>query len=117
VLFRSIIASAVPIQEVGSASSVLALARNIAGAFGIAIFGTILQKSTYSYMMNTVENSVLNIHTSQNVNTFIRLMALKSQVLAYDTVFLVAAATLSLGAVGAYWIQVKREVRAEIHIE
>ncbi|HSD12666.1 MAG TPA: DHA2 family efflux MFS transporter permease subunit, partial [Patescibacteria group bacterium] len=42
----SIIASAVPPSEIGVASSVLALARNIAGAFGIAVFGTILKNVT-----------------------------------------------------------------------
>ena len=41
----SLIASIVPENEVGIASSVLALVRNIAGAFGIALFGTILTSS------------------------------------------------------------------------
>ncbi|MFA6048162.1 MAG: DHA2 family efflux MFS transporter permease subunit [Parcubacteria group bacterium] len=113
----SIIASAVPIQEIGSASSVLALARNISGAFGIAIFGTILQNATYSYMSQTVQNSILNIHTPQNVQTFVALMILKSQVLAYDRVFLIASITLFIGAIGAYWIKVKEEVKAEVYVE
>jgi len=34
----NIIATVVPTHEIGMASSVLALARNVAGAFGIAIF-------------------------------------------------------------------------------
>jgi hypothetical protein len=113
----SIIASAVPIQEVGSASSVLALARNIAGAFGIAILGTILQNATYSYMSQTVQNSILNIHTPQNVKTFIALMILKSQVLAYDYVFFIASITLTVGAIGAYWIKVDKEIKAEVYVE
>ena len=44
----NIIASIVPQNEIGVASSILALARNIAGAFGIAVFGTILNNSTGS---------------------------------------------------------------------
>src|SRR5207249_660370 len=38
----NIIASVVPDHEIGVASSILALARNIAGAFGISIFATVL---------------------------------------------------------------------------
>ena len=44
----SIVASVVDPHEIGIASSVLALVRNIAGAFGIAIFGTILSNRTLS---------------------------------------------------------------------
>lgn len=113
----SIIASAVPIQEIGAASSVLALARNIAGAFGIAIFGTILQNSTYSYMAQTVSHSVLNVHTPHNTTVFIGLMTLKSQILAYDRVFMTASIVLCIGAIGAYWIKVDKEVQAEVIVE
>ena len=38
----NVITVVVPVEEMGIASSVLALGRNIAGSFGIAIFGTIL---------------------------------------------------------------------------
>ena len=40
----NIIASAVDESEIGIASSILALARNISGAFGIALFTTLLQQ-------------------------------------------------------------------------
>jgi DHA2 family multidrug resistance protein len=113
----SIVASAVPIQEIGAASSVLALARNIAGAFGIAVFGTILQNSTYTYMKDTVANSNLNVHNAHNTAVFVQLMALKSQVLAYDRVFIIASLLLVIGGITAYWIKVKKEVQAEVFVE
>jgi hypothetical protein len=47
----NIIASTVSQNEIGSASSVLALARNIAGAFGIAVSGTIIQNVTNSKIL------------------------------------------------------------------
>jgi DHA2 family multidrug resistance protein len=43
--------STVPTNEIGIASSVLALARNIAGAFGIAIYATILTNSFNSNLI------------------------------------------------------------------
>jgi len=113
----STIASAVPVQEVGAASSVLALARNIAGAFGIALFGTILQNSTYSYMVATVQNSAVNIHVPGILTRYIPLMTLKAQILAYDRVFIIASLFLFFGAVTAYWIKVTRESDVEVFVE
>lgn len=113
----SSIASAVPVQEVGAASSVLALARNIAGAFGIALFGTILQDSTYSFMAGTVRNSVINVPTPGNISAYVPLMILKSQILAYDRVFHISSVLLLGGAVTAYWIKVEHESAAEIYVE
>jgi DHA2 family multidrug resistance protein len=113
----STIASAVPVQEIGAASSVLALSRNIAGAFGIALFGTILQKSTYTNILNISHNSALNVHTSQNLVAFIQLMSLKAQILAYDRVFLISSIMLTFGAITAFWIKVQRESKEEIFIE
>lgn len=105
----SVIASIVPINEIGIASSVLALARNIAGAFGIALFGTILQ--------NTIEGNVLSISRSSSINVldpavikqFIGLITLKAQINAYDTVFVIASIILFLGALTAYSIKIKEE--------
>ena len=113
----STIASAVPVQEVGAASSVLALSRNIAGAFGIALFGTILQNSTYTNISNISQNSALNIHTPQNFVTFIQLMSLKAQILAYDRVFIISSIMLIFGVITAFWIKVESESKEEIFIE
>jgi len=113
----SIIASTVPLAEIGAASSVLALARNIAGAFGIAVFGTILQNSTYVFMRQTVQLSTVNVPTSHNISTFIGLMSLKAQILAYDQVFVIAALCLIVGTASAYWIKVDKLVEAEVILE
>lgn len=113
----NVVASTVPIQEIGAASSVLALARNIAGAFGIAIVGTILQGSTYNIIQNISQNSALHVHTPENLVTFIQLMALKAQVLAYDQVFVLSSIVLLLGAISAYWIKAKKNVQVEVFVE
>lgn len=113
----NIIASTVPIQEIGAASSVLALARNIAGAFGIALFGTILQNATYRYAMNISHLSKLNVHTQSNFIAFIELISLKAQILAYDKVFVISSIGLLIGAVAAYWIRAEKETKAEVFVE
>jgi hypothetical protein len=42
---------AVPPSQIGIASSILALVRNVAGAFGISVFATILTNATESSMV------------------------------------------------------------------
>ena len=100
------IAAAVPASEIGAASSILALARNIAGAFGIAIFGTVLQNSTTSNALSIARNSVLFVHTPQATRTFISLIELRAQVDAYHTIFLMSTAVMLIGAVAALWLKV-----------
>ena len=105
----SAIASVVPQAEIGIASSILALARNIAGAFGIALFGTILQNTTESNVLKIAANSTLNIHTPQALSQFISLITLKAQIDAYGTIYMVASVTLILGAIGAFFVRPKKE--------
>jgi EmrB/QacA subfamily drug resistance transporter len=103
----SAVASAVPQHEIGVASSVLALARNIAGAFGIALFGTLLNNVTNSNVLNIARNSVLYIHTQAATTQFITLIELKAQIDAYGVVYLTAAGLLLLGAFAALLLKVK----------
>ncbi len=105
----NIIASVVPEEEIGVASSILALARNIAGAFGIAIFSTILANTTENNLLKVSYNSIVKPLTSSNYTKAVELIILKSQVSAYGTVFAVAAVFLLVGAVLALWIKVKEE--------
>lgn len=112
----NIIASTVPEEEIGVASSILALVRNIAGAFGIAVFATILD--------NNVNGNVLAINHFSNFNgapaqltQYINLIILKAQVLAYDHVFIVAAIFLFIGGILAFWIKVDKEKKAKLMIE
>ncbi len=95
------VASSVPPEEIGIASSILALARNIAGAFGIAVFGTILADSTKSKLLEIAASSTLNTTDPAAQATATALMILKAQIAAYGTVFTVSAALVAIGAVTA----------------
>ncbi len=92
------IASLVPESEMGVASSVLALVRNIAGAFGIAIFGTVLKNTTESNVLSIVNNSELYTHTQNATQQFIALIELKAQITAYHTIFMLASCVMLVGA-------------------
>jgi EmrB/QacA subfamily drug resistance transporter len=113
----NIIASAVPQNEIGAASSVLALARNIAGAFGIAVFGTILQNVTNSKVLEIAQNSLINSHKFMDMKIGTSLIILKAQVAAYDYVFVVAAVIAALSAFGTYWIKVAHMSTERVHVE
>ena len=101
----SAITAAVPHDEIGVASGVLALARNIAGAFGIAVFATILQNATYSNVLSIAKDSVLNVHTPEAIAQFTSLITLKAQIDAYDTIYMISAVLLVFGAVLAFFIK------------
>ncbi|MFA5926241.1 MAG: MFS transporter [Parcubacteria group bacterium] len=107
----NIIASIVPQNEIGVASSVLALARNIAGAFGIAIFGTLLNNSINANVLEISRNSFMNMKSPLIVKEFVGLIILKSQVAAYGRVFVVASIFVLIGAVLALGIVVKRRIK------
>ncbi len=101
--------SSVPIEEVGVASSVLALARNIAGAFGIAIFATILSDSTNSHLGDIRRFSVVHTTNPLTVKTIFGLMVTYANVLSFQTVFLTATGFLVLGAVAAFFVKESTE--------
>ncbi|HLM84303.1 MAG TPA: MFS transporter [Candidatus Bathyarchaeia archaeon] len=107
----NIIATVVPQQEIGIASSILALARNIAGAFGIAVFGTILNNSTESKVLEIARYSSLHSFAPGIVKQFVPLIILKAQIEAYQTVFFWAFIILVLGAVLSLTIKVKEELK------
>ena len=110
----TIITWAVPDKEVGVASSVLALARNIAGAFGIAIFSTILKNASESNIFALASNSVVNTADPLIRGEVAALMMLDAQIGAYRTVFTVASWVLLLGAVLALlMIHVKEKKSGE----
>jgi len=97
--------STVPIKEVGIASSVLALARNIAGAFGIAIFATILTNSFNDKLLAIQQHSVINLVNPQIIQLVAGLSALKANILSFSTVFSTAAVVMAVGAVSALFIK------------
>ena len=109
----NVIASAVPSHEIGIASSILALARNIAGAFGISVFGTILNTAIKNNMIDISRNSI--IRSPALLGQGIALITLKAQVKSYDTVFLVATMVLLLGVVNSFFIKAGKDA-ASTHI-
>jgi len=114
----NIVSVAVPTHEIGSASSVLALARNIAGAFGIAIAGTVLDNATKTHALALARSSVINVLNPATYKQFVGLIMLQSQILAYHSVFLVGTVVVFLGAFTALWLKIPERARIEkVHAE
>jgi EmrB/QacA subfamily drug resistance transporter len=112
------IASTVPRHEIGIASSVLALARNIAGAFGIAIFGTLLTQSTEANILKITQFSSFHGKTPAEYQEFVSLIILKAQMNGYHTVFIVSATIVLIGAFVAYYMgNVNLRSDEKVHVE
>ena len=112
----NIIASAVPEEEIGVASSVLALVRNIAGAFGIAIFATILKNATESSLLAISENTVINTHDPIMLQQIAALMVLKAQILGYHTVFIIASLIMFVSAALAFFMIKVKEKKSGVEV-
>ena len=107
--------STVPIQEVGVASSILALARNLSGAFGVAIFATILTDSITSSLLALQSHSVINTVSPAVLQTIPGLMIVKANILAYSVVFKIAAIIVGLGGVAALFVtESKKDFQGEV---
>ena len=114
----NIVASVVPEKEIGIASSVLALIRNIAGAFGIAIFATILNNKTESNILSINGFSHISSHNPLIMQRFIGLIELKAQIDAYDYVFLIAYAIIFFGAFTVLFLKIQKErTDITVHVE
>lgn len=111
----NIIASVVDPKEIGIASSVLALARNVAGAFGIALFGTLLTNRVSQNILRIADHSTLNSTNPIVAQQYLSLVSLKAQISAYDYVFVIAAICVAVGAVAVLWLKVEKE-RTDIHV-
>jgi EmrB/QacA subfamily drug resistance transporter len=107
------VAAAVPPSEIGVASSVLALVRNIAGAFGIALFGSLLNWAEIRNALNIANYSTLYVHTAQNMQTYIGLIELKAQIDAYGLIYAVAAAFLLAGALVSFFVKIPERVMSK----
>ncbi len=106
--------STVPIQEVGVASSVLALARNIAGAYGVAIFATILSNSFDANLITLQQHSIINTQNPSLFGAITGLVAVKAYVLSFATVFKIASIFMLIGAFSALFVKEnKREFEPE----
>jgi EmrB/QacA subfamily drug resistance transporter len=105
----NLVAVAVPKDDIGEASAVLALVRNISGAFGVAIFSTILDSRINGNILQTAQQSILRSTSPQAMQTFIALIELKAQVASYAYVFDVAGVVIIVGSFLAFLITVPKE--------
>ncbi len=114
----NIVASAVPEHEIGIASSILALARNIAGAFGISVFGTILSNSVTQHLFSLSESSSIHSTNPLAIRAGIALITLKAQITAYTSVFITSSVIVFVGALLALFSTIEREVTdVEVFVE
>jgi EmrB/QacA subfamily drug resistance transporter len=90
------VASSVPAHEVGMASAVLSLIRSIAGAMGIALFGTLLNNAIKTNVLELGANAIINNSTYNSLVA--SLVILRATVLAYREVFLVSSIIVATGA-------------------
>lgn len=97
--------STVPLHEVGVASSVLALARNISGAFGTAIFATILSNSITSNLLSVQQHTIINTQDPAILKQVVPLMIVKGNILAYQTVFQTTVWFMVLGGIAALFVK------------
>jgi predicted MFS family arabinose efflux permease len=97
--------STVPLHEVGVASSVLALVRNIAGAFGVAIFATILTNSSTAAIINVQKFTVINTFDTNALQQAAYLMAIKANVVSFKVVFLSSSIITFVGALSALFLK------------
>jgi DHA2 family multidrug resistance protein len=112
----NIVAVVVPQSEIGEASAILALVRNISGAFGVAIFSTILNNVINGNVFAIARQSVLNGSGAHLTQQFVALILLKAQVGGYATVFQIASAIVFVGAFAAFFINVPKEAITKEHV-
>ena len=109
--------STVPLHEVGVASSILALVRNIAGAFGVAIFATILTNSATAGIVNIQHYSVINSYDPNVLKQAAYLMAIKANLVSFNTVFLSSAIITMFGAISALFLkETKKDMVGKVEL-
>jgi len=116
----NLVAVVIPHEDIGEASAILALVRNISGAFGVAIFSTLLNNSINANVLAISRSSALQgvVPTAmpQAMQQFIGLVILKAQVAGYAYVFEIASIVVMIGAFAAFFINVPKEATAGKHV-
>lgn len=109
--------TAVPLHEVGMSSGLLNLTRNVGGAFGIAIFGTLLTNAINRNVLVVAQHSHVNGSGATLMSEATRLIIMKAELLSYGTVFAYGAlAMLAGGLIALFFLRVGRtEASAEAH--
>ncbi len=114
----NVVASVVDQHEIGVASSVLALIRNLSGAFGIALFATILNVKTKANILHINSLSTLNSHLPLDVQKYTTLVILRAQISAYDYVFILASILVFVGAFAVLFMKIEHErTDVTVHVE
>jgi len=114
----NVIASVVKANEIGIASSVLALVRNIAGAFGIALFGTILNNRIYHNVLQINTYSHLMSTSAVDFQKYVALIILKAQINAYNYVFIISSIIVAVGSFAILSLKLKNEKsNITVHVE
>jgi hypothetical protein len=80
-------------------SALLNLTRNIGGAFGIAIFSTLLANRTNSNVLMVAQHSVINSTNPHDIAVGTALIILKADLLSYGTVFEAASLAMVIGGI------------------
>jgi len=93
--------TSVPAREVGIASGLLNLVRNLGGAFGIAVFGTLLNSAIERNILTVAQHSTIGSPSPQAMGQGAALIILKADLLSYGTVFIYAAGAMAIGALAA----------------
>ncbi len=108
----NIIATVVSKEEIGEASAILALVRNIAGAFGVAVFSTILDNAINANVLSVARSSVINVATvgAETMRQFTALVILKAEVMSYAHVYWIATIVIFVGSFTALFIRVPHEL-------
>ncbi len=114
----NIVASVVPAKEIGVASSILALARNISGAFGVSVFATLLTYISEKNVLTIAKWSSVHTTNPAMVSQFVGLVEIKGQVEAYASVFAISAVIVLIGAFLSFFINVPHERHdIKVHVE
>ena len=106
--------NSVPDNEVGVASAVLNLTRNIAGAVGIAFFSTILANLIESNVLRLGQDVIINAPSPQVMQEVTALIILKAQIMAYGEVFVVASVIMALGVIAAFFLREPKTQMARV---
>ena len=108
--------TAVPIHQVGMSSGLLNLTRNIGGAFGIAIFGTILTNAINSNVLMVAQNSTIRSTNPKILAEGAQLIILKADLLSYGTVFEYASLAMIVGGlIGFFFLRASSAPAPEGH--
>lgn len=97
--------NSVPHHEVGIASGILNLTRNIAGAIGIALFGTILTNTIENKILDIGGSTIINITSPQIMQVVPPLVILKAEISSYAYVFYIASIVMFIGAIVALFLK------------